>query len=100
MTKTISFALMHFSVAFGVTYALTGDAFIGSAVALVEPAVNTVVYHIHERVWERRRRRRGRAAQAAHGGVPLWPEPAFAGLRAVGTTASHAAGPGPEGDTA
>jgi uncharacterized membrane protein len=58
MTKTISFAIMHFSVAFGVTYALTGDILIGSAVALVEPAVNTVGYYVHERVWERLRRDR------------------------------------------
>ena len=58
MTKAISFAIMHFSVAFGVTYALTGDVLIGSAVALVEPAVNTVGYYIHERVWERWRAHR------------------------------------------
>jgi uncharacterized membrane protein len=44
---------LHFSVAFGVTYALTDDVLIGSAVALVEPAVNTGGYHIHERLWER-----------------------------------------------
>ncbi|MBK1630799.1 hypothetical protein CKO31_08595 [Thiohalocapsa halophila] len=63
MTKTITFAIMHFSVAFGVTYALTGDIVVGSAVALVEPAVNTVAYYLHERVWERIRRYR-----AARGG--------------------------------
>jgi uncharacterized membrane protein len=71
MTKTISFALMHFSVAFGVTYALTGDVLIGSAVALVEPAVNTVGYHIHERVWERLRGRGDPAGRAAHTSTPL-----------------------------
>ena len=57
MTKTISFAVMHFSVAFGVTYALTGDLVIGGLVAMVEPAVNTVAYYFHERVWERIGRR-------------------------------------------
>ncbi|CAM5189194.1 membrane protein [Alishewanella longhuensis] len=25
MTKTITFAIMHFSIAFGVTYLITGD---------------------------------------------------------------------------
>jgi uncharacterized membrane protein len=59
MTKTISFAIMHFGVAFGVTYAITGDVLIGSAVALVEPAVNTVGYYFHEKVWERLRRTPG-----------------------------------------
>lgn len=57
MTKTLTFALMHFSVAFGVVYALTGDVIIGSAVALVEPAVNTVAYHVHEKAWHRVRHR-------------------------------------------
>jgi uncharacterized membrane protein len=72
VTKTISFAVMHFSVAFGVTYALTGDVLIGSAVALVEPAVNTVGYHVHERVWERlRRRRAARPAGALGSAMPL-----------------------------
>ena len=53
MTKTISFAVMHFSVAFGVAYALTGDWVIGGAVALIEPAVNTVGYYFHEKIWAR-----------------------------------------------
>lgn len=53
MTKTISFAAMHFSVAFTVAYLLTGDVVVGGAVALVEPAVNTVAYHFHEKVWQR-----------------------------------------------
>ncbi len=51
MAKTVTFAVMHFSVAFGVAYALTGDIVVGGAVALVEPAVNTVGYHFHEKIW-------------------------------------------------
>lgn len=57
MIKTLSFAAMHFTVAFGVVYLMTGDLLIGGAVALVEPAINTVAYHFHERAWERVRRR-------------------------------------------
>ena len=53
MKKTITFACLHFSVAFTVTYLLTGSAVIGGAVALVEPAVNTVVFYFHERVWKK-----------------------------------------------
>ncbi|HEY7884949.1 MAG TPA: DUF2061 domain-containing protein [Cellvibrionaceae bacterium] len=53
MAKTMTFAVLHFSVAFTVTYAITGDVLIGSAVALVEPAVNTVAFYFHERVWKR-----------------------------------------------
>ena len=53
MTKTASFAVVHFSVAFTVGYALTGSVLVGGAIALVEPAVNTVAYYFHEKVWER-----------------------------------------------
>jgi len=53
VSKTITFAIMHFVVAFGVAYMLTGDVVIGGAVALVEPMVNTVAFHFHEKVWNR-----------------------------------------------
>lgn len=53
MKKTFSFALMHFSVAFGVAYILTGSVVVGGLVALVEPAVNTVAFYFHERLWQR-----------------------------------------------
>ncbi len=53
MIKTLTFAATHFSVAFGVAYALTGDLAIGGALALLEPTVNTVAYYVHERIWTR-----------------------------------------------
>jgi len=53
MTKTISFAAVHFTVAFSVGYLMTGSVLVGGAIALVEPAINTVAYHFHERFWNR-----------------------------------------------
>ncbi len=53
MTKTMTFAAVHFSVAFSVAWLLTGDIVIGGALALIEPLVNTVAYFFHEKVWER-----------------------------------------------
>ncbi len=53
LVKTITFAAMHFTVAFLVTWALTGDILIGSLVAMVEPAINTVAFYFHEKVWSR-----------------------------------------------
>jgi len=53
MTKTMSFAAVHFTVAFTVGYLMTGSLLVGGAMALVEPAVNTVAFHIHEKVWNR-----------------------------------------------
>jgi len=40
-------------VAFLVTWALTGDILIGTLVAMVEPAINTVAYYFHEKIWGR-----------------------------------------------
>ena len=53
LLKTGSFATLHFAVGFGVAYALTGSVAIASGIALLEPAVNTVVFFFHERVWRR-----------------------------------------------
>ncbi len=65
MAKTLSFAALHFTVAFGVGYALTGSVAIGGALAVVEPACNTVAYYFHEKVWTRIEARR-----AAGGALP------------------------------
>lgn len=54
MSKTISFGIMHVSVAFLVVWMMTGDIVIGGAVAMVEPMVNTIAYHFHEKLWARR----------------------------------------------
>ncbi|MEC7941862.1 MAG: DUF2061 domain-containing protein [Pseudomonadota bacterium] len=52
--KTASFATIHFSVAFTVVYLLTGDAFVGGVMAMLEPTLNTVAYYFHEKVWQRK----------------------------------------------
>lgn len=54
MAKTTTFAITHFTVAFSVTYLLTGDLIIGGLVALIEPSINTVAYYFHEKIWQRR----------------------------------------------
>jgi uncharacterized membrane protein len=61
VTKTLSFAVVHFIVAFSVGFALTGSLAIGGAIALIEPALNTVAYFFHEKAWERLRAPRGPA---------------------------------------
>jgi uncharacterized membrane protein len=52
--KTTSFAALHFSVAFAVTYAITGSWQVSGAVALIEPMVNTVAFFFHELFWSRK----------------------------------------------
>ncbi|GAA3976034.1 DUF2061 domain-containing protein [Allohahella marinimesophila] len=58
MKKTLSFAVLHFSIAFTVAYLLTGSLIIGGTLALIEPAVNTVGFYFHEKVWTRMERRK------------------------------------------
>lgn len=51
ITKTMSFAVVHFSVAFSLTYAITGSLALGGLIAIVEPLFNTAAFYIHERIW-------------------------------------------------
>jgi uncharacterized membrane protein len=53
MKKTLSFAAVHFTVAFSIGYLFTGSLLVGGALALMEPALNTVAYYWHERAWAR-----------------------------------------------
>ncbi|MBP6242882.1 MAG: DUF2061 domain-containing protein [Chromatiaceae bacterium] len=66
MIKTLTFALIHFTVAFTVAYALSGSLVIGGAIALVEPVINTIAYFFHEKIWERIRANR----EALAAGMP------------------------------
>lgn len=63
MIKTLTFVVIHMSVAFSVVYITTGSLALGGAVALIEPLCNTVAYFFHERVWEKIRMRRSRLRQ-------------------------------------
>ncbi len=68
MTKTFTFAIMHFTVAFTVAYLLTGSLAVGGAVALVEPLCNTVAFYFHEKAWGRvERARRVQRGDATRG---------------------------------
>lgn len=60
MIKTMTFACVHFVVAFTVTFLLTGSWVLGGLIALVEPLINTVAYFFHEKAWERIGQRRAR----------------------------------------
>ena len=53
MYKTLTFALVHFTVAFSVAWLLSGSLVVGGLIALVEPMINTVAYFFHEQAWRR-----------------------------------------------
>lgn len=66
MKKTISFAILHFTVAFTVAYLLTGSMLVGGALALIEPTINSIVFFFHEKVWKRIEERKLLAEKAVH----------------------------------
>lgn len=53
LLKTLSFAALHFGVAFAVAYALTGSLAIAAGIGLIEPLANTVAFYFHERAWRK-----------------------------------------------
>ncbi len=50
--KTLSFAAVHFTVAFAVGWLVTGSPWLGGTLALLEPLVNTGAFYLHERAWQ------------------------------------------------
>lgn len=64
--KTVTYGLMHFTVAVSVAFALTRDIRLALAIGTIEPLVQTVFFTAHDRIWNRieagRARRRALAA--------------------------------------
>lgn len=65
MAKTITFAVMHFTIAFTVAYLITGSFIVGGLVAIVEPAINTVAFYFHEIIWNKLSQRKLKEAVTA-----------------------------------
>lgn len=51
MKKTVSYGIMHFAVAFIISYIVTGNIAIAGTLAVLEPFVQTIAYHFHEKFW-------------------------------------------------
>ncbi|MFZ5718730.1 MAG: DUF2061 domain-containing protein [Pseudomonadota bacterium] len=49
--KTVSWSMVHMTVAIAVAYALTQDWRAALAVGLIEPVFQTIAYAVHERAW-------------------------------------------------
>ena len=64
--KTVTYGLMHFSVAVTVAFALTQNLRTALAIGIIEPLVQTVFFTVHDRVWTRiEARKAARAADLA-----------------------------------
>jgi len=49
--KTLSWSLVHMTVAIAVAYALTQNWRAALAVGLIEPIFQTIAFALHERAW-------------------------------------------------
>jgi uncharacterized membrane protein len=57
--KTLTYGLMHLTVAIAVAYAVTRNWQAALAVGLLEPLVQTIAYTLHERAWAKADKRPG-----------------------------------------
>lgn len=74
--KTGTYGTMHLLVAMAVAYAISGSWRVALGIGIVEPAVQTLFYTLHERLWGRVNRRHAPARSAPHAdrvGPTRWP---------------------------
>jgi uncharacterized membrane protein len=53
----MTYSVMHMVVAFLVAYAISLDWRVAISISLVEPAVQTVAYYFHEKLWAKKARK-------------------------------------------
>ena len=51
LKKTLSYYIMHITVAMLVAYIITGNFWMALTLSLVEPTVQAVAFFFHEKVW-------------------------------------------------
>lgn len=49
--KTLSYYIVHISVAMMVAYAITGNFLMSATLSLLEPTVQAFAFFFHEKVW-------------------------------------------------
>lgn len=54
VAKTLSYSVMHVAVAATLAYMLTGNIAIAVGIGLLEPLIQTLVFPLHEWLWERK----------------------------------------------
>jgi uncharacterized membrane protein len=74
--KTVTYGLMHFTVAVAVAFALTRNWQLALAIGTVEPLVQTVFFTLHDRLWSRLEARRIRRSKVSPTGAAILGQPA------------------------
>lgn len=57
IAKTMTYSVMHMVIAFLVAYAISLDWRVAISISLIEPAVQTVAYYFHEKIWAKKTRK-------------------------------------------
>lgn len=52
--KTLSYYIMHITVAMLVGYFVTGSIWMAMTLSILEPTIQAVAYFFHERVWDKK----------------------------------------------
>lgn len=53
IAKTVTYCLMHLTVAVTVAFILTGNIALALSIGLIEPFVQTFTFYWHERGWKK-----------------------------------------------
>lgn len=53
LKKTLSYAVMHMTVAIFLAYIISGSWKVALAIGLIEPFVQTIAFFFHERAWHK-----------------------------------------------
>ncbi len=53
LKKTLSYYIMHITVAIMVAYLVTGNLIMAATLSLLEPTVQAFAFFFHEKVWSR-----------------------------------------------
>lgn len=53
LAKTVSWRITGSGATFGISYLISGDFVIASTIATIQLIANTILYFIHERIWNK-----------------------------------------------
>ena len=53
LKKTLSYYIVHISVAMMVAYVITGNLIMAATLSLIEPTVQAFAFFFHEKIWNR-----------------------------------------------
>lgn len=61
--KTLSYYIMHITVAMLVAYVVTGNFWMAVTLSLLEPTVQAFAFFFHEKVWNKRDQKAAQSAE-------------------------------------